>query len=107
MGISHFFLLFIEKGGHISFPLHSNQSGDGLYLIPNTYKVGLVFLDNPVLLADIVDDGLKFLQLHKVISFVDGFVFADDLFLFFELFIVVEVDLFGYVVLAFGELLDS
>ena len=107
MGISHFFLFFTKEGRHISFPLYSNQSGNGLYLVPNTYKVGLVLLDNSVLLADIVDDSFKFLQFHEVVSFVDGFVFADDLFLFFELFIVVEVDLFGYVVLAFRELLDS
>ena len=106
MRISHFFLFFIEKGGHISFPLHSNQSSDGLYLIPDAEKVGLVLLDNSVLLADAVDEGFEFLQFHEVVSFVDWFVFADDFFLLFELLVVVEVDLFGYVVLAFGELLD-
>lgn len=84
----------------------ADQTTDGLDFVPDVEDVGLVVVDDLVVLGQTVDQCLQILEFHQVVSLVNGFVFADGVSLLLEFLVVLKMYLFCYEILLPRKLLD-
>ena len=67
----------------MSFSLCSDESSDGLYLVPHGEDIGFCFLNNFILFSDIISEVLEFFQFDEIVSFVNRLEFSNSFFLLF------------------------